>query len=660
MTYSFGARRRMLDVFHQALGDARISICKVWICALASAMALLPISAPAQQAVPATNLTASDLEPWLDGFMASALRINEVQGAVVAVVKDGKVITQKGYGFADAAMRIPVDPENTLFRPGSISKLFVWTSIMQLVEQGKIDLDADINTYLDFKIAGIGGATITVRHLLTHRAGFEEVAKATSFSDPVWLKPLDAFVKGYIPKRIFAPGSTPAYSNYGASLAAYIVQRVSSMPFETYVERNVFAPLGMTHSTFRQPLPEALLPFLSKGYEVTGGEPQPFELINSGPAGALTTSTADMVRFMIAHLDAERGSDGKLLKPETARLMHRSVIKNLPELNGMALGFYENNVNGHKVIAHGGDLILFHSDLFLFIDDGVGIYVSMNSAGKNTIDIRNKLLYEFADRYMPIAVPSAAIEPAVAKAHLAEVEGTYVWTRRLDSSFARIADLTSEAVIAADEKGFLSLKGLFKPTRFREIRPYLWQDVGSKELLSVHMKDGRPTAMSVNGLSPIIEFRPITPLQSAAILFPAIGAALLILVVSIVVWPFSAVARRIYRVVSNPSVDQRRVFFLRQLASSSLVVSAIVWALLLATHLGGFSEADEVQILATQVVSIVCVSVATFCVLLIVRSLFAVKKSRLQTLGTTIWLAATLFVIWFYYNYNFLKIGADL
>ena len=123
-------------------------------------------------------LNRADVEAWLDGFMPYALERGDIAGAVVVVVKDGQVLLQKGYGYADVAKRTPVDPETTLFRPGSVSKLFTWTAVMQLVEQGKLDLDADVNEYLDFEIPARDGKPVTLRQIMTHTAGLEETARA--------------------------------------------------------------------------------------------------------------------------------------------------------------------------------------------------------------------------------------------------------------------------------------------------------------------------------------------------------------------------------------------------------------------------------------------------------------------------------------------------
>src|SRR3954467_2424987 len=219
----------------------------------------LPAAAGAAQQNASTHpLTADDLNTWLDGYMPYAISKGDIPGGVVVVVKDGQVLTERGYGYSNVAKKTKVDPKNTLFRPGSISKLFTWTALMQQVEQGKVDLNADVNKYIDFKIPPYQGKPITVLNLMTHTPGFEEAVKDLITLDPKDQVQFDALLKRWVPKRIYAPGTTPAYSNYGASLAGYIVQRVSGMPFDTYLERNIFTPLGMAHSTFRQPLPANL------------------------------------------------------------------------------------------------------------------------------------------------------------------------------------------------------------------------------------------------------------------------------------------------------------------------------------------------------------------------------------------------------------------
>src|ERR1700744_658302 len=252
-------------------------------------------------AAPVATLTADDVNAWLDGYMPYALHTGDIAGAVVAVVKDGQVLTERGYGYADIAKRTPVDPKLTLFRPGLVSKLVTWTAVMQQVEQGKIDLDADVNQYIDFKIPARDGKPVTIRELMQHVAGFEEQAKGIMSDNPKALR-FEVLLKQGGPERFFAPGSTPAYSNYGASLAGYIVQRVSGESFDDYVEKHIFAPLDMKYSTFRQPLPANLEPMMSTCYSEASAPANKFAIVGPTPAGALSSPGEDMAHFMIAHL----------------------------------------------------------------------------------------------------------------------------------------------------------------------------------------------------------------------------------------------------------------------------------------------------------------------------------------------------------------------
>ncbi|MEP7245227.1 MAG: serine hydrolase domain-containing protein, partial [Gammaproteobacteria bacterium] len=340
-----------------------------FLVALAAIQSSESLASETESANHAAELTAADIDTWLDGMIPYALATGDIAGAVVVVVKDGQVLSQRGYGYSDMKTRQPVDPERTLFRPGSISKLFTWTAVMQQVQAGKLDLDRDINDYLDFKIPPAYGKPITLRNLMTHTAGFEEALKYLIADRVEVLKPLDTMLKRWVPERMYAPGSMAAYSNYGASLAGYLVQRVSGEPFDLYIQRHILEPLGMAHSTFTQPLPAALAAGMSKGYSLASQDPKNYELVTQAPAGALAATGADMARFMIAHL----ARNGSLLDAQTAELMYRTANTPIPGLPGMALGFYHEDRNGLTIIGHGGDTNWFHSDLHLYLDKGVGL-----------------------------------------------------------------------------------------------------------------------------------------------------------------------------------------------------------------------------------------------------------------------------------------------
>jgi CubicO group peptidase (beta-lactamase class C family) len=507
-----------------------------------------PTPAPAAAAAPATPvLTASDVEAFLTGLVPAQLGREDIAGAVVMVVKDGQVLFGRGYGFADVEKRTPVSTD-TLFRPGSVSKLFTWTAVMQQVEQGKLDLDADVNKYIDFKIPETFGKPITLRDIMTHTPGFEEAVRDLFVADAAHQVPLGTYLSTHLPQRIFAPGTTGAYSNYATALAGYIVERVSGVKFADYIEQFVTGPLGMTHSTFRQPLPAALEPLMSKGYKLGSGKPQPFEFVNPAPAGALSASGADMARFVIAHLQDGRLGDGQILKPETARLMYARQRGHSPDMNAMCLGFYEESRNGHRIISHGGDTQWFHSDLHLVLDAGVGFFVSYNSAGKGEVSGRSDLWHAFLDRYFPYT-PSAAQRAANAQAEVKAVVGPYLISRRSESNFLRLLNLLSETTVSASEGDTIEVDALKGPNgkalRWEPIGGGKFRQVNGQEIIVFLPGEGGRTELVTS--YPFFAFvRPPT-LLSRSLLLPVSIGSLVILLLTVILWPIGAIIRRHYR-----------------------------------------------------------------------------------------------------------------
>jgi CubicO group peptidase (beta-lactamase class C family) len=526
------------------------------------------------------ELTAQDAQAWLDGLMPTALRTARTPGAVVSIVKDGQVLFEKGYGVSDEKRNTPVDPQRTLFRPGSTSKLFTWTAVMQLVEQGKLDLDVDVNKYLDFQVPPLDGQPITLRQIMTHRTGFEERIKdlvAFDVPDP----PLRGVLAGNMPARIYPSGTTSAYSNYATGLAGLIVERVSGMPYNDYIERNVFAPLNMKHSTFRQPLPDALKADMSVGYEEAGKPGKGFEVVNIPPAGSLSSTGEDMAHFMIAHLADGKYGDAQILKPETARMMHTTITRPFADLNGIALGFYQTNINGHRVIAHGGDLNYFHSDLFLFLDDHVGLFISVNALGKDGLGegIRDDVYHEFADRYFPHAEPVQAIDEATAKAHAQLMAGRYRTTRRGETTFLSLINMIQPTVIAANPDGTITTKLLLQPQTFVETRPYLWHQVGGHDMLEAKVVDGKVALWSTDYLAFAFAYEPLHGLAGAGLEVPLFVLSLALLLVAALVWPVGAAARRWYGAAPlTPAVGAGTRW--TAVAAIAALVAAVAWTML--------------------------------------------------------------------------------
>ncbi len=504
------------------------------------ALLSIPILAHAQPA-----LTAADATAWLDGLMPYALKAAEIPGAEIAIVKDGQVLLEKGYGSTDAEGKNPVDPARTLFRPGSISKLFVWTAVMQLAESGKLDIDRDINAYLDFVIPAYHGKPITPRHIMTQSSGFEETERDLIVTNPSRFVPLDTALKRFVPRRIFDPGTVPGYSNYASALAGYIVQRISGEAFPAYAEHHIFQTLGMLHSTFLQPLPADLRPDMSPGYDTANQPPKGFEYISLAPAGALSTTADDMAHFMIAHLRDGRFGNGEILRPETARMMYSTITRFLPPLNGMAIGFAQADINGHRVISHGGDTVYFHSGLWLFTDDGIGLYVSMNAVGTNdaAARVRRALFAAFADRYFPghVADDSLTRQTAIADGNM--IAGHYLNTRRAESTFSAGENLLGQFVIAAGPDGTIYAAG----KDFHEIAPFLWRENSGKETLAARVEHGHVTCVSLGSYAFAGVFQPAPFWLSAVWIEPAALAALVALSCTVLSWPSAALARRHYR-----------------------------------------------------------------------------------------------------------------
>jgi CubicO group peptidase (beta-lactamase class C family) len=543
------------------------------------------------------QLTAENLAAFLDGMLPSSMAIGDIAGAVVAVVKDDRLLLTRAYGLADVAKRTPVTAD-TLFRPASISKLFTWTAVMQQVEAGKLDLERDIDDYLDFKITGYGGEPIKLRHLMTHTAGFEESLLDLLIDDPSKVKPLQQALKEAIPERIYPPGTVPAYSNYGASLAGYIVQRVSGEPFEEYIERHIFQPLRMNHSTFRQPVPAPLEPFLSNGYHTASGAVVPFELGSDTPAGALSASAPDMAQFMMAHLNGGLlpGADetGRILKPATTELMHSVANRPGPSVDAMAYGFYEQSRNGMRVIAHGGDLTAFHSELVLIPAAKVGLFVSFNSVGKAnaTYKVRTALYEGFMDRYFPRRAPQTLPPaPPEAKEHARAVAGMYELSRRAQTNLFSFFYVFGQQPATAKDDGTLEVGGLTglndERKQFREVSPWLWQEAaGEMRMAAVRDDSGTVRSLVPDGYGPIFVFQPTPAWRNKAWLQPAILFSAAVLGISLLSWLVIAVRRRFVPSTTEATVETRKI----RRASLAAAVACSLFAVLVGTVLVMFSS----------------------------------------------------------------------
>lgn len=557
----------------------------------APAAAASATAAPPAATAAAPALTATDLAAFFDGLIPYALRRSDIAGGVVVVVKDGQVVFEHGYGYADLARHAPVSPANTLFRPGSISKLFTWTAVMQLVGEGKLNLDRDVNAYLDFHIPAWHGKPITLRELMTHTAGFEDVNRGLMPASPRGLG-LRRYLKRELPRRIFPPGALVAYSNYGCGLAGYIVQRVSGEPFDQYVQRHIFKPLGMDHSTFRQPLPPALAPLMSRGYRTASADsPQPFELVNPAPAGAMTTTAQDMARFMIAQLQDGRYGSARILQPATARLMHSPQYAPAPDMPGFDLGFYQEDRNGLRIIGHAGDTMLFHSDLHLLLGKDVGLFVSFNSRGGPgalaTLSLRRAIFHAFLDRYFPAPLPAPSSPPPSARKDAVRVAGWYQSTRRNDSAL-RLFNLLSQYHVAATADGGLTVSPLLddlagKPLHWRETEPLHYRQAhGRDRLRFVTDATGHVRYWTTTYIPAVMLFQRVPAARSKGTVLPLLGLSMLIVLLALLGWGPGHWLRQHYGAPLVLPSPQRRWRLLSRLGALLLCADVTGWLLLAA------------------------------------------------------------------------------
>ena len=545
-------------------------------------------AAPAVQDTSTHALTSDDLSSFFDGLVPFAIQRGDIAGGVITVVKDGNVLFSRGYGYADLKTRQPVSPETTLFRPGSTSKLFTWTAVMQMVEQGKIDLDHDVNEYIDFKIPPYEGKPITVRNLMTHTAGFEEVARdlLPATSEEV---NLERYLKSHLPVRIFPPGETVAYSNYGCGLAGYIVQRVSGERFEDYVQKHILQPLNMTHSSFDQPLPSALAPLMSKGYKTASdGEAQPFEWVDPAPAGALSSSGIDMAQFMIAQLQNGRYGDTRILKEDTAKLMHSPQYTASKGMVGFDLGFYQEDRNGLRIIGHGGDTEVFHSDLHLLLDKDVGIFMSFNSLGSEVggaHTIRGAIFYAFLDRYFPHPLQE---QPAMASAKddAARVAGWYE-SSRINLSALRPFNLLGQMKVNAMPDGTLTIAALSdyagKPLHWREVSPLHYvEENGQRKLDFIADANGNIKYWATDHISPVFVFNRVPATKSMGSVSLWASLSLVVVLGALLFWWLGAWMRRHYHRPFEIAPALRRTRLWSRVGALLLFGDVLGWVLMIA------------------------------------------------------------------------------
>ncbi|MBY9001600.1 MAG: beta-lactamase family protein [Candidatus Heimdallarchaeota archaeon] len=424
----------------------------------------LPRISPNDQLDFRTNFDVTDIsqiQSFFDQTIANYRTLHNIPGITLSVVNSTNILHLNGYGYANIAENTFVNPNTTMFRAASVSKLFTWTAVMQLYEQGLLDLEEDVNTYLsEFKIPQKYDEPITMLHLMSHSAGFDQPSYyrniALSLDD---LLPLEEFLKKYMPSLVRAPGEFTTYSNYGAALAGYIVSEISGLPFEDYIEKNIFEPLGMNFSTFRQPIPDDIIDEIVTGYLMTEEgvlEPQEFVNVALAPAGTISISAYDAAQFMMAHLNNGTLDGTSILNETTTQFMHQQHFTNDPRLPGFAHGFIEYYTHGYRIIEHGGDISFSQSQLILLPSENIGYFINYNA---NIFPLRSYLFEDFMNTFFPGDTVNTLSPSANFKEEGKRFSGRYYNTRSDYTTFLHIAHFTDFVEVAITTDGYLLYMG---------------------------------------------------------------------------------------------------------------------------------------------------------------------------------------------------------
>jgi len=428
--------------------------------------------APGARLSPGQPLPPAELEAFVDGMVKDAMTREHIAGATVSIVQNGQVVLKKGFGFSSLNPQRGVNPDTTLFRVGSISKTFTWIALMKEVEAGRIRLNQPVNLYLPEKVQVKDQGydqPVRVANLMDHSAGFEDRAFGQLFErDYDRVRPLDLYLRQERPKRVHAPGAVSSYSNYGAALAGEAVTYTSGRPYERLVEDEILNPLGMAHTTFREPhpakaglpapMPAALAANVSDGYRWTpvGYQRRDYEFIGQiAPAGAASSTAGDMARYMLMQLGGGQYGGATIYGPVSAQAFRTPLRPTPTGINGWAHGFMVFDLpGGHRGFGHGGATLSFFSNMVTIPDLNLGVFISTNT------DTGRPLVNRFPDAVVqhfyvaPAPFPRAGSPELTERAH--DFAGYYLTTRRAYSGLEGfIGRLNGGATVDVTREGRL-------------------------------------------------------------------------------------------------------------------------------------------------------------------------------------------------------------
>lgn len=497
------------------------------------------------------NTDTTKIRSYFDGLIQAHLDNNNIAGATLSFIKDGEMMFSKGYGYADLKKNLRVQPGQTMFRIGSVSKLFVWTAIMQLYEEGQLELDADVNSYLsEFQIPEAYDKPITLKDIMTHSAGFEEYILGLFAEDSTELKPLPEILSEQMPSRVNPPGKFSSYSNHATAIAACVVEEISGKPFYEYAEENLLEPLGMKNTTFRQPVPENIEGNLSQGYKFEGGElkEKKFEFVPLYPVGGASSTAEDMAHFMIAFLNDGEYNGNRILDSTTMATMKQTAFQHSENVNPMRYGLMDISLNNVEVLGHGGDTFWFHT-LFAFMpEEKTGIFVSFNSAGGG--GTYSMILSEFMDEFYPVELEEET-DYKMTEEELSRFEGEYRSIRYPHSRMTKVMALEGHTEVSATEDGKLKIKNSETSCYLPEGPLTFRHEKKSKIIEFRENKEGKITHL-FKEQTPIVAFEKVPYSGRTGFQKNILILTLFIYILTILYWPVAYFVRREYnQPVSN-------------------------------------------------------------------------------------------------------------
>ncbi len=591
-----------------------------------------------------------ELEAFVDDYFQKRMGELGIPGAAFAFVKDGKIELLKGFGISDTAKKTPVDPSQTVFKVGSVSKLFTTVAVLQLAERGYISLDSDVNKYLStFKVEDKFDAPVTVWNLLTHTAGFEDklVGSASKVFDEV--PPICKHLAKEMPHRVMPPGKFYSYSNYGMSLAGCVVEQITGKSFAEYADEKVFSPLGMSNSSFA--FPQRLQQKLTKGYLKSNGqvEESNFGFFNIYPAGSMISTASDMAKFMLAMLDEKT----KISKPETVKLMQTRQFGYAPEFPGSCLGFYEYYRNGVRSLVHGGALPGFESRFFLVPERNIGFFVSVNMSGT---EITDKFADSFLDKFFP-ARPPAPLPAPPDGFDARKYAGVYRFNRFNWTTFEKLLAYNTEVKVAANPDNTLTITFPptvdTKPENVAYAKDNLFRSVDGQSYFLFGQDERGGIKYLFNNVNSA--FR-LSPFETSSFNISLLLASLLIFLGVLLAWPLHWLWRKIKKMRTPMTLTEKVAQVMAYMVAFVNMAFIILSALLIAPKTMDF--AYGVPSYASFVLTLPVLS-AVLTISLPFFAVMAVKDKHWNAAGRVFYCIAAiaaLSLVWFYWYWNILTL----